>query len=122
MDSLFLTSRRHWWEQVNNTVIEFHLSMTSGSSWERTRSARLIDRDSNDCAISPPLNMIETNKLSICMKPQNSKLSLISPQHAFYCTPVSILLSHCLYIWPPGGSKSHYYISLASMAFPNQHF
>ena len=47
MDGLFLTSRRHWWERVNNTVIEFHLSETSGSY-------RLIDRDANDCAISPP--------------------------------------------------------------------
>ena len=54
MDGLFLTSRRHWWERVNNTVIEFNLTMTSGSSQERTRAARLIERDANDCAISPP--------------------------------------------------------------------
>ena len=54
MDGLFLTSRRHWWEQVNNTVIESHLSVTSGSSQERTRAARFIDRDANNCAISPP--------------------------------------------------------------------
>ena len=50
----FLTSRRHWWEQVNSTVIEFHLSNTSGSRRARTRIARLVDRDSNNCAISPP--------------------------------------------------------------------
>ena len=54
MDGLFLTSHRHWWERVNDTVIESHLSMTSGSSRERTRAARFIDRDANDCAISPP--------------------------------------------------------------------
>ena len=53
MDGLFLTSCRHWWERVNNTVIEFHLSVTSGSSQVQTRAARLIDRDANDCAISP---------------------------------------------------------------------
>ena len=55
MDGLFLTSCRHWWERVNNTVIESHhahLSVTSGSSRLRTRTARLIDRDANDCAIS----------------------------------------------------------------------
>ena len=25
--AFFLTSRRHWWEQVNSTLIEFHLSV-----------------------------------------------------------------------------------------------
>ena len=25
MDGLFCTSRRHWWEQVNNTVIDLHM-------------------------------------------------------------------------------------------------
>ena len=54
MNGLFWTSRRHWWERVNNTVIEFHLSVTSGSSQERTRAARLVDRDANDYANSPP--------------------------------------------------------------------
>ena len=54
MDGLFLISRRRWWELVNNTVIESHLSVTSGSSRERTWTTHLIDRDSNDCAISPP--------------------------------------------------------------------
>ena len=52
MDCLFFTSRRHWWERVNSTVIEFHLSNTSGSRRARTRIARLVDRDSNDCDIS----------------------------------------------------------------------
>ena len=52
--AFFLTSRRHWWEWVSNTVIESHLSMTSGSSGAQTRTARLIDRDANNCAISPP--------------------------------------------------------------------
>ena len=55
MDCLFLTSRRHWWEQVNSTVIEFHLSNTSGSRQARTRIAHLVNRDANNCAISPPL-------------------------------------------------------------------
>ena len=54
MDGPFLTSRWHWWEQANNTVIESHLSVTSGSSRARTQTARLTDRDANDCAISPP--------------------------------------------------------------------
>ena len=54
MDDLFSTSRRHWWERVNNTVIESHLSVTSGSRRARTRIARLVDRDANDCAISLP--------------------------------------------------------------------
>ena len=54
MDGLFLTSRRHWWERVNNTVIEFHLSVTSGSRRARTRIACLVDTDANDCAIPPP--------------------------------------------------------------------
>ena len=45
MDGLFLTSRRHWWERVNSTVIEVHLSETSGLRGERTRAARLVDRD-----------------------------------------------------------------------------
>ena len=58
MDDLFLTSRRHWWERVNNTVIEFHLSETSGLSGKRTRTARLVDRDANDCAIPPPPSFV----------------------------------------------------------------
>ena len=49
----FLTSRRHWWERVNITVIEFHLSVTSGSSRERTRATRLIDRDANELCYFP---------------------------------------------------------------------
>ena len=53
MDGLFLTSHRHWWEQVNNTMIESHLSVTSGSRRAQTRIARLVDRDANNCAISP---------------------------------------------------------------------
>ena len=59
MDGLFLTSRQHWWEQVNNTVIEFHLSVTSGSRWARTRIARLTNRDANHCAILlPPVSKV----------------------------------------------------------------
>ena len=43
---------------MNNTVIEFHLSKTSGLSGKRTRTARLVDRDANDCAIPPPPSCI----------------------------------------------------------------
>ena len=57
MDCLFWTSRRHWWQQVNSSVIEFHLSNTSGSRRERTRIACLVDRDSNHCAISLPQHL-----------------------------------------------------------------
>ena len=65
MDGLFWTSRRHWWVRVNNIVIEFHLSETSGLSGKRTRIARLVDRDANDCAIPPPLH--ESNReWSVC--------------------------------------------------------
>ena len=38
MDGLFLTSGWHWWERVDNTVIEFHLSNTSRTrrrAWTR---------------------------------------------------------------------------------------
>ena len=31
-------------------MIEFHLSETSGLSGKRTRAARLVDRDTNECA------------------------------------------------------------------------
>ena len=63
MDGLIWTSRRQWWERVNNTVIEFHPSDTSGSSRERTQAACFIDRDANDCAISlPPLYVVEVFK------------------------------------------------------------
>ena len=54
MDGLFLTSRRHWWEHVNNTVIESHLSETSGSYRARTWMDHVADRDATYCAISPP--------------------------------------------------------------------
>ena len=69
MDGLFLTSRRHWWERVNSTLIEFRLSETSGLSGERTRAARLVDRDANDCAIPPPPiysgRLLPGNKVSV---------------------------------------------------------
>ena len=40
---------------VHNIPIESHLFETSGSYRARTRTAHLVDRDANDCAISPPL-------------------------------------------------------------------
>ena len=73
MDGIFLTSCRHWWERVNSTVKEFHPSNTSGSSREQTRAARLIDRDANDCAISPPLSRIELAKLEMQDNNNNSE-------------------------------------------------
>ena len=54
MDGLFLTSYRHWWERVTNTVIEFHLSNTSRSRRARTRIAHLVDRDADDCYFPAP--------------------------------------------------------------------
>ena len=54
MDGLRWTSRRHWWGQVNNTLITFHLSETSGFCQARTWTTRLTDRDANHYAISPP--------------------------------------------------------------------
>ena len=50
----FLTSRQQWWERVNNTVVESHLSVTNGSIRARTWTARLTDRDANDYTTSPP--------------------------------------------------------------------
>ena len=38
----------------NDTVIESHLSVRSGLSRARTRTACLTDRDANDCAIFLP--------------------------------------------------------------------
>ena len=69
MDGLFWTSRRHWWEQVNNTVIEFHLSITSGSRRVQTRIARWVDRDTNDCAISRPASKGFKKILFYCDEP-----------------------------------------------------
>ena len=54
MGGLWWISRRHCREHVNNKLIEFHLSNTSVSRRARTRIVRLVDRDANDCAISPP--------------------------------------------------------------------
>ena len=39
MDRLFLISRHHWWERVNNTAIEFHLSETDHTEREPGRTA-----------------------------------------------------------------------------------
>ena len=49
------TSRQHWREQVNSTLIEFHLSETSRLCRVRTWTAGLTDREVDHCAISPPL-------------------------------------------------------------------
>ena len=39
----FLTSRRHWCERVNNTVIESHLSEKRRSSRAQTQTAHLTE-------------------------------------------------------------------------------
>ena len=49
----FLTSRRHWWERVNYTVIESYLSVTSGSSRAQTWTAGLTDRDAITTVLFP---------------------------------------------------------------------
>ena len=46
-------------------MIESHLSETSGLSGKRTRAARLVDRDANDCAIPPPPATVINNDLEI---------------------------------------------------------
>ena len=45
MDGLYWTSRRHWWERLDNTVTEFHLSETSGlcGAWTWTELAWQIE-------------------------------------------------------------------------------
>ena len=64
---------------VNNTVTESHLSVTSGSSRERTRAARFIDKDANDCAISPPPPCITPHfcSTSICSCVSSSVLHVL---------------------------------------------
>ena len=75
MDCLFLTRPRHWWERVNNTVIEFHLSETSGLSRKRTRTAHLLDRDANDCAIPPPSFYLKIT--TFCLKVLSTSCSVL---------------------------------------------
>ena len=83
MDSLFWTSRQHWWERVNNSVIESHLSERSGSYWARTRMDRVVDKDATDCAISPPPDEIHISQLR----------NMTSNRH------VSNFLIYCSKIW-----------------------
>ena len=54
MDHLFLTSRRHWWGQVDNMLVDLHLSDTNGLSRARAWIARFTDRDVNRYAIPLP--------------------------------------------------------------------
>ena len=58
MDSLWSTSRLHWWRQVDNMLIELHLSETSGSYRAQTWMARFTGGDANHYAISPPLSSL----------------------------------------------------------------
>ena len=50
------TSRRHWSGQVDNMLIDFHLSETNGLCRAQTWAPRLTD--ANYYAISPPLIML----------------------------------------------------------------
>ena len=47
MNGLFLTSRWHWWSQVNSILVECHLSETNGLYQARTWMAHMTDRDAN---------------------------------------------------------------------------
>ena len=76
----------HWWERVNNTVVEAHLSVTSRSSRVRTRTARLTDRDAHDCAISPPpISVDKVNYFtnSYTAKESTSKRYMFQPETDF---------------------------------------
>ena len=60
-------------------MIEFHPSTTSESSRERTRAARLIDRDANDCAISPPPESLEIQQMKL-MNAVTTQYTLLGAQ------------------------------------------
>ena len=61
MDRLFLTSRQHWWEQVNNTVVEFHPSenkwIVPGANLDGPRGRQ---RRYRLCCFPAPLSVGET--------------------------------------------------------------
>ena len=42
-----LNSRRHWWGEVDNMLVELHLSETNGPCLARTWTTRLTDGDAN---------------------------------------------------------------------------
>ena len=65
MDCLYWTTRQHWWEQVDNMLVDLHLSETNGSSWARTWTARLTDVDAKYYAISLPLVSVGVSSLII---------------------------------------------------------
>ena len=48
-------------ESIASTLIEFHLSETSGSYHVRTWTDLVADRDATDCAISPPQHLYRVN-------------------------------------------------------------
>ena len=64
---------------ITHGQIEFPLSETSGLSGKRTRTARLVDRDANDCAIPPPPKQVSdtqlASELSTLIKAKGKKLA-----------------------------------------------
>ena len=52
MKRLCWTSRQHWWEQVDNMLVDLPLSVTNGSSWARAWMARFTDGDAHHYTIS----------------------------------------------------------------------
>ena len=54
MDAFGDPSIQHWWGQVANILIKFHLSETNGSCQARTWTAYLTDGDTNYYANFPP--------------------------------------------------------------------
>ena len=59
MDGLFWTSHQHWWERVDNMLVDLHLSVTNRLSRARAWMARFTDRNTNHCAISLPPELVE---------------------------------------------------------------
>ena len=49
-----LNNRQHWWEQVDNMLVDLHISVTNGSSQAQAWTAHFTDRDANHYAISLP--------------------------------------------------------------------
>ena len=59
MDGLCWTSHQHWWEEVDNLLVDLHLSETNGPCRAWTWTAHVTDREANHYAISLPLPSME---------------------------------------------------------------
>ena len=53
---------QYWYGQVDNMLIEFHLSGTNGLGRIQTCNTRLTDRDANHYAIFPPLAEYDSHR------------------------------------------------------------